>query len=176
MKRAAALLALFVAGCGSVQMPSLPSPPGPARPAAAQRQDIFPAGAPQPTAGLDWYFDHSDDEGRLVYGASAGEALRFGFRCRRGEIDIAATQAVDRVRADTLVFYVDRAMFLYTASVETERTGGQLVTAAIPRADEGLEAFKRKGWMWVDAPGDSFTGYASQPGSTAVTDFFAWCG
>ena len=174
MKRALMLLALLAAGCGSMPTVSLPSLPATARPAA--RQDVFPVGTPAPTPGLDWFFDHSDDEGRLVYGASPGSALRFGLRCRRGESEVAVTQAVDRALHEAVIFYADRAMFLYPATSETERTGGQLLTASVARADDGLQAFKRKGWMWVDAAGGNYVGYASQPGSTAVTDFFAWCG
>lgn len=177
MKRALTLLALMLAGCGSVHMPSFPSLPSGPRPAVrpAARQDIFPVGVPAPTPGLDWFFDHSDEEGRLVYGASAGSALRFGLRCRLGESEIAVTQAVDRALHEAVIFYADRAMFLYPAAAETERTGGQLLTASVARADDGLQAFRRNGWMWVDAPGGTFTGLASQPGSTAVADFFTWC-
>lgn len=180
MKRALTLLAPLMAalinGCGATSLPSFPSlPSGPAKPRPAARQDIFPTGAPAPTPGLDWYFDHSEDEGRLVYGASAGTALRFGLRCRRGESEIAVTQAVDRAINEAVIFYADRAMFLYPASAETERTGGQLLTASVARADDGLQALRKNGWIWVDAPGGAYTGLASQPGSTAVADFFAWC-
>lgn len=181
MKRALPLLvpltAALLAACATTSLPSLPSLPSVApksRP-AAQRQDLFPTSVPAPTPGLDWFFDHSDDEGRLVYGASSGTALRFGLRCRLGESEIAVTQAVDRALNEAVIFYADRSMYLYPASAETERTGGQLLTASVARADDGLQAFRRKGWMWVDAPGGAFTGLASQPGSTAVTDFFAWC-
>lgn len=156
------------------------TPPPPARPQPAPRaspgarENLFPARAPAPTPGMDWFFSATDDEALLIYGASRTSDLRFGMRCRRNEETIAVTQVVDRTRSDSVIFYSLNAMFVYPASL-TDDPGGRLLTVELGRADEGLAAFKANGWISVDGTSGALVGHAPQAGTTAVADFFAWC-
>lgn len=159
-----ALAAATLAACAS--QPKAPPATVPA-PAVAM---------PAPTEELDWLFAVDGYEGALSYGTPHSDDLRLGLRCRKGGSTLNLILIGSEGDPHTITVQAGGVTRAFPARAEEEpMTGGILLTARARKDDPVILAFRRDGWIALVGPGGA-DGYAPQPGTTAVEEFFQWCG
>jgi len=172
VKRIATALILTL-GLGACTTPSLPRIPGMGE--RTPKPDA-PAAPAAPDGPRDWIFNVDGAEAYLAYGTPESDDLEIGFRCTRdGPFNV--TQVTPEKPRNFVIVYTRKAMHAWPAAdVERDQLGGGwLVTAEVQRGDAGMAAFREDGWLSV-RHGEKTVRLIPQKGTTAVTDFFQWCG
>lgn len=133
---------------------------------------------PRPVAGLDWILDAEEDSAELVYGAPMSDDYRLGVECRGGgDPKLGLTRYAPRGTKAEIVLSAGGVTQSYAALSEPEpMSGGVMLTSRLAeKSDPVIRAFRETGFLAV-IDGDRATVLAPQPGTTAVADFFTWCG
>ena len=153
-----------VAGCASV---------GPDTPVAP---DAMVAGAPQPVAGYDWFFETEDGEAKLAFGMADSDDLALALACAPGAGRMTLTRIAPAGATDIhLESGGDTERFDAVSEASPQGNGVFLTAQADPDAPL-FQRFRRLGWMAVWQDGQRET-LVPQPGSVAnVERFFGVCG
>lgn len=132
--------------------------------------------APAPEDGLDWLFTEDGGEAALTYGTPYSDDLRLGFRCSRGAPRWELTQVAGEAAPPAITLQAGGVVQSFSARAQEEpMSGGTLLTARVRKDAPVLAAFREHGWVATVSNGAAEP-HAPQPGTSAVADFFAWCG
>jgi len=137
-------------------------------------------GAPGPQAGRDWIYAADGATGRLAFGTPQSDDVALMMNCAQGSGRVTVQANLPQELAGsppklTLVSGTTRATFLASAEPSQLEAGNVFLTAQTRVRDPVLVAFRRNGWIGISR-GDATDRYAPQPGTTAVRQFFAFCG
>lgn len=169
MKRLAAILLLAATLGACVTRPdgqTSPARPGPMPP------------PPAPTLGMDWILNAEEDSAELVYGTPQSDDLHLGLECRGGDDPVLGlTRIAPRGSPSEIVLRSGDVTQRYAANAEPDPMGdGVILTSRLPRkSDPVILAFRATGWLSV-LNRDKAEHYIPQHNTTAVADFFNWCG
>lgn len=169
MKRLAVILlaAAALGGCVTTRDGQTAPRPGP---------DMTPP--PAPTLGMDWILNAEEDSAELVYGTPESDDLQLGFECRGGGDPILGlTRVAPEGSPSEIVLKAGDVTQRYAANAEPDQmSGGVILTTRLPRkTDPVIIAFRERGWLSV-MHGGKAEHYIPQHNTTAVADFFNWCG
>ena len=134
--------------------------------------------APAPTQGMDWILNAQEDSAELVYGAPESDDVHLGLECRGGGDPILGlTHIAPEGAPPEIVLQSGGVTQRYAANSEPDPLGGGVIlTTRLPRkSDPVIQAFRTTGWLSVIYRGRP-EHYVPQPDTTAVVDFFNWCG
>ena len=134
------------------------------------------AGAPQPTAGLDWTYTVEEDEAKLAYGAPNSDDLRLGLECTRGSGVVIVSRDAWPGEPEEIRLEAGGETETLNAVAEPSPTDGPFLTAELPAKHPVLIRFRQTGWMaqWAGAERQMM---APQPVSRPkIEAFFAHCG
>ncbi|HYF22125.1 MAG TPA: hypothetical protein VD929_01890 [Caulobacteraceae bacterium] len=138
------------------------------------------AGAPDPQAGRDWIYAADGGTGRLAFGTPQSDDVALMMSCAQGSGRVTVQANLPQELAGsppklTLVSGSTRATFLASAEASQLEAGNVFLTAQTRARDPVLVAFRRNGWIGISR-GDTTDRFAPQPGTSAVGQFFAYCG
>lgn len=138
--------------------------------------DMMPP--PAPTMGMNWILNTEEDSAELVYGTPESDDLHIGIECRGGGDPILGiTRVAPAGSPPEIVLRAGDVTHRYVANSEPDQmSGGVILTTRLARKDDPIiQAFRERGWLSVLYKGKP-EHYIPQHNTTAVADFFNWCG
>lgn len=164
MKRAVLVLAFAAALCACATQRDGKTAPAPV--------------VPPPASGLDWIFHAEEDNAELMFGTPESDDLHLGLECRGGgDPVIGLTRVAPEGAPAEIVLQAGGKTQRYAANSEPDDLGGGVIlTSRLARkTDPVVQGLKDTGWLTVLQDGRP-EHLIPQHNTTAVADFFQWCG
>jgi len=145
-----------------------------------QPGDASPPPVTAPVAHLapDWLLLAEEDSAELVYGVRDSDDVRLAVECRGGQDPVlGVTLLAPTGSPGEIVLRSGGKTQRYAAHSEADELsdGVILITRLARKTDPVFKAFRETGWLTVVWSGGT-DDLIPQHNSTAVADFFRWCG
>ena len=137
---------------------------------------MIASGAPQPTAGYDWFFHPETTEAKLVYGVETSDDLRLGLTCEKGSGRVEITANAPRGVREIYLESGGETERFRAQGEPAELSDGDFLTAEAATAIPLFQRFRRVGWLahWEGQKRETYVPHpAAAPG---IERFFAFCG